>query len=92
MIAEVAAYFPGLLSADLPWPIFRALHARTPMFEARAQLRAMLGTGGGINSAFGGDRFSGDELLRRAYPLKDGAVGAMIENLASRKREGGPDE
>jgi len=92
MIAEVAAYFPGMVGGDVPWPLFRALHARAPMFEARAQLRALLGTGGGIGAAFGGDSFSGEELFRRAYPLKDGGIGGMIENLASRKREEVPDE
>lgn len=86
MIAEVAAYYPGMLSPDLPWPIFRALHQRAQMFESRAQLRALLGTGGGITAAFGGET-SVDEMLARAYPVAGGSTTAMIENLASRKRQ-----
>lgn len=87
MIAEVASYFPGALRPGLPWPLFLLFYRRSQMFEARAELRARVGTGGAIDMAFGGDTFSSQELLRRAYPLADTAIGQMIENLASRKRQ-----
>ena len=88
MIAEYASCYGGPPDAGLPWPLFLALYQRTSLFEARRQLTALLGTGGAIGAAFGGDKDGAQALFRRAYPVKGGVSGGMIENLTSRKREG----
>jgi hypothetical protein len=70
MIAEFAAYYGGPPAAAMAWPLFLALYQRTPLFEARRQLTALIGTGGAIGSAFGGDNKAAQELFQRAYPVK----------------------
>lgn len=70
MIAEFAAYYAGPPAREMAWPLFLALYQRTPLFEARRQLTALLGTGGAIGAAFGGDNREAQALLQRAYPVK----------------------
>lgn len=73
-MAEYARYYGGLPAPELPWPLFRALCARTDRFEARVQLSLLTSVSSAIGAAFGGGpeaRVHAEKLLRRAYPLRD---------------------
>lgn len=71
MMAEYARAYGGLPAPSDSWRLFLSLVERTPMFDARARLAHLLGSGAAIGAAFGG---SGDSdlsrLLERAYPVK----------------------
>jgi hypothetical protein len=87
MMSEFAAYY-GVPDGSLAWPLFLALHRRTPLFEARRRLTALLGTAGAIGAAFSGDDGTVADMMSQAYPVKV-TTPRMIENLASRKNDGG---
>ena len=84
MIAEYAAYYGGPPPTDMAWPLCLALYQRTPLFEARRQLVELLGTGGAIGAAFGGDNKGAELLFQRAYPVKNARpVQVWIKNQAA---------
>ena len=74
-MAEYARYYGGPPAADMPWPLFKALVARTARFEARSQLSQFdavaSAIGVSLSKESGAAKVARDMLFRSAYPVKD---------------------
>ena len=89
MVTEYVGVCGHLPDPDLSWPLFLLVVKSAAQFEARAMLRAMLGTAYGASAVMGGSKSgalqrTAQDLQRVAYPGGGGGTPSLIENLAAK--------